>query len=386
MDAVSMYTNIDTNHALSVINTFLRGEWSFFCLQSSLNINAIMSALSIVMKNNIFRFGDTHWQQQSGTAMGTPPAPTYATLYYAIHERTIIPKFSSLLFYCRYIDDGLGIWVPPPPSAQSNQPLLSSEEITDLRSWIAFQAAVNNFGKLRWTFSDRSTTIDYLDITLSLNASTIETNLYEKALNLYLYLPRHSAHPPGMLNGLIAGAILRIVSLCTIRSTALGHIYQFYTRLCRRGFQDYFLRPIFNRHLARAFATSSRPSAPATIASSDQVTPSLYFHVPYHPGNPPSAQLHKMYNTLVRLPAGNKPLDEMNNGLRVPFGDHRLVIAHHRPRNLGNYLAPRRLLTSPDTPVSRFLPVDIRGSSSPLRRATPRLNPSPPRAFESCDV
>jgi hypothetical protein len=64
-----------------------------------LNIPAILAALEFIMTNNIFKFGDTSWLQTAGTAMETPPAPDYATIYYAIHEYFTIPKYPELEFY-----------------------------------------------------------------------------------------------------------------------------------------------------------------------------------------------------------------------------------------------------------------------------------------------
>jgi hypothetical protein len=65
-DAVSMYTNIDTDHALSVIRRYL---------PLTPHNKAIMTALDMIMKYNFFQLGDTSWLQLTGTAMGTPQAP-----------------------------------------------------------------------------------------------------------------------------------------------------------------------------------------------------------------------------------------------------------------------------------------------------------------------
>ena len=39
--------------------------------------------------------------------------------------------------------------------------------------------------------------------------------MYSKPLALYLYLPPHSCHAPGVLTGLVFGMILRIHRLCS---------------------------------------------------------------------------------------------------------------------------------------------------------------------------
>jgi hypothetical protein len=102
-DAISMYTNIDTDHALLEIARFLD---SYPATRNLSSKAAIISALSIIMRNNIFWFGDTYFLQKSGTAMGAPPACMYATLYFFIHEKELIDRYRhAFLYYKRYIDD-----------------------------------------------------------------------------------------------------------------------------------------------------------------------------------------------------------------------------------------------------------------------------------------
>lgn len=114
MDAVSMYTNIHLDHALPVIKTFLEQTQlgKSIVRKEGLSIAQIEYTLKLIMENNIFKFVDTYWQQLAGTTMGTPPAPDYATLYFAIHEYNVIKLYPEIDYYGRYIDDGFGVWTP----------------------------------------------------------------------------------------------------------------------------------------------------------------------------------------------------------------------------------------------------------------------------------
>ena len=195
-DAVSMYTNIDTKTALRVItNYLLQNEELVTTLLFGLPIMAVTEALQLIMTNNVFRFGDTHWLQLSGTAMGTPPAPPYATLFFAIHEEAILEEFKdNLLLYRRFIDDVFGVWIDTPDNTNGFQ---------------TFSNRLNDFG-LTWEVNARSKQVDFMDLTIKVSNNRLITTLYEKAMNLYLYIPPHSSHPPGVLSGLVYGNVFRI--------------------------------------------------------------------------------------------------------------------------------------------------------------------------------
>lgn len=68
---------------------------------------------------------------------------------------------------------------------------------------------------LEWVCKDPSTSINFMDLTITIVNGRLETTLFEKEQNLYLYIPPHSSHPRGVFTGLIFGQVLRIRRLCS---------------------------------------------------------------------------------------------------------------------------------------------------------------------------
>ena len=163
------------------------------CIPIKFPKELFLEELEIVMSNNVFNFGNTYWQQLSGTAMGTPAACAYATITYGHFENsTILPNFQqNLMYYKRYIDDIFGIWRDTP-----------------CNNWEKFKSKLDQFGTLRWNVENPSNTTTFLDLELTINHQKIYTKTFQKPLNLYLYIPPHSAHPQSCFKGFITGEIL----------------------------------------------------------------------------------------------------------------------------------------------------------------------------------
>ena len=90
-----------------------------------------------------------------------------------------------------------------------------------------FKQEMDAWFGLKWTFTEPASTVDFMDLTISIVNGRIETTLFEKAQNLYLYIPPHSSHPKGVTTGLIMGQVLRIRRLCSKRADANEKIKQF---------------------------------------------------------------------------------------------------------------------------------------------------------------
>ena len=208
-DAVTMYTNIPTYTALNVIGKY-HTQHQRKC-NGDYPHDAVWAGLHLIMTLNIFTFGDLTFKQLNGTAMGTPPAPPYATIYYGIHEEKFPTHHSQrIIYYRRFIDNVIGIWYP------NKNPQLNALE------WNAFKNKMNAFPGLTWEFSEPSTTVDFMDMTITINKSNkIETTLFKKRLNLHLYIPPHSAHLPGLLPGIVYSTLFRIFTLCSSENDKL---------------------------------------------------------------------------------------------------------------------------------------------------------------------
>jgi hypothetical protein len=127
-----MYTNIDTKLGINSIHEFLTDQVNNLPL--NFPTDRVLQILTIVMEHNIFNFSDTFWLQHTGTEMGTPVACTYAMISFGQYEnKEILPEFQpNLIYYKRFIDDILGIWLPTPNENEDN--------------WEHFKTKLNNWG------------------------------------------------------------------------------------------------------------------------------------------------------------------------------------------------------------------------------------------------
>ena len=77
-DAISMYTNIPTHMVLNLISKYL----TQYKRKNNKEYpqDAVRAGLCLIMTMKIFTFGDLTLKQLNTTAMGTPPAPPYATI------------------------------------------------------------------------------------------------------------------------------------------------------------------------------------------------------------------------------------------------------------------------------------------------------------------
>ena len=75
---------------------------------------------------------------------------------------------------------------------------------------------------------------------------------------MHLYIPPRSAHPPGVIKGLIAGHIYRAYALCSDERDAMQSVRELWRHLRARGYDRTYLKQLFHESLN--IKTNVKPS------------------------------------------------------------------------------------------------------------------------------
>ncbi len=302
-DTIAMYPNINTAQCIKRLSNYLTDP----NISSRFGYSPVvlLDAIKLVMENNCMRFGDVIVKQVSRIAMGMSPAPTIANLFVAIYEKTHVLQYVPhvFLYLCCFINDGIDIWLHNP------------DLTIDKNNWLNFQACLNNSG-LKWVFSKRSNEVVFMDLRLKIEGKKIVTSLFAKPMALHLYIPPHSCHALGVLLGIVFGIVLHIHQLCSRATDIVRELKLFFHRLLDRGYQSSQMTPLFQQAMDNAKNYLRRTALDHVRAKSRKDTAHcchVFLHFPYHPANPSSKSIQKLWRDMVATPNGQTPLNCLTN-------------------------------------------------------------------------
>jgi hypothetical protein len=240
-DVKSLYPSIPIQQAIKMIIEYLRPK------TNPITLIWIDKLLQLVLFNNIIVFNNEYYLQTQGTAMGTPCAPQFATLFLAILEQTWYDKWkSTFLIAKRYIDD-IGI-ITTATSSECEQMITEYNGLCTPHITITHTTSSSNM-----TFLDldiRSPT-DYELSTIATGRNTfpVIVSCHQKAINRFQYIHYNSDHPRHVLRSYIRAEIERYRKINTDDTTFRALRYEFWNRLIRRGYPPVFLNPIFKNSM-----------------------------------------------------------------------------------------------------------------------------------------
>jgi hypothetical protein len=202
----------------------------------------------------------------------------------------------------------------------------------------------------------------------------ITTKTYQKPMNLFLYIPPHSAHPAGVLKSIIYGNLRRYWIQNSNHSDYISTVTRFAQHLVNRGHNRETIKTIFLDAAAHMDSQekANRRDTP-TASPPQEISSTLYIHWEYHPRGIQRHIICQMYN----------------HALSCHSGFDQMIVAFNRPRNLGDLLMPTTMKEPPDRPVSSlFPPTNLKLNKSnrdPLSN-TVAMTPIPVKICSGCSA
>ena len=204
MDVAALYTNIDHEEGAEACRIKLEQRKN-----KKISSESIKSLILLVLKCTAFKFGTKIYNQIKGTCMGTPMAPNYANLFMDQFENAAIEEYANNTglrpkVWYRYIDDIFFIWTDGEESLHNFIDFIQNySDNHQMKSSIKFESNISR------------TEVNFLDVKVRLNNGILETDLYTKPTDAFLYLNSSSNHPKHVKSNIPKGQFIRIRRICS---------------------------------------------------------------------------------------------------------------------------------------------------------------------------
>ena len=303
-DVKSLYTNIPHEGGIKACDYFMRRH-NFPNDKRETTIQFI----NLVLTCNNLTFQGKHYVQQTGTAMGTRMAPSYASLYMGqLEDHFLREAADQPLVWFRYIDDIFFIWTH------------GEEKLKN------FFNLCNSFDPhIKFEQTTSTTSIPFLDVQVINNNGKLSTDLYTKPTDNHQYLNWTSCHPRHTKISIPYSLPLRLRRICSDNHFFEKRARELHNILLERGYKNKLIKECIMkaRRTSRQEALINRP-----ISSTDRVP----LVVTYKPALPNLHSILKEHHQILLT----------SSKARAIFKEPPLV-AYRRGRNLAQMLTHKRL-------------------------------------------
>eukprot|EP01050_Picozoa_sp_SAG11_P017152 SAG11_NODE_2435_length_3365_cov_3.390386_3_plen_464_part_01 len=221
----------------------------------------VVALMRIILKRNYCAFNDKIWKQHIGFATGIACGAEIANLFIYALTAAVFARFSNMIdYHRRFIDDGFILFTG------------TLQQAHDL-----FTALNSLCTDIQLTFDiDRYKAI-FLDLKIFkgpgfLLSGVLDTAVYQKPINKYLYTPFMSEHPKHCFTAIVHGEVIRYIKRSSAYCYFAELVQLLKARLRNRGYPASFL----NRALTTARRYTDRVRL-LTHFARKSVSPSIIF-------------------------------------------------------------------------------------------------------------
>ena len=181
-------------------------------------------------------------------------------------------------------------------------------------------------------------------------------------MNLYLYIPNHSASPPGLLKSLVYGLLATYKRQNSDDKDFQSMTVKLFERLVARGYPREKLKTLFlevaQKLDSTAYNSKKKDTKLIRIRNGKQLKDdTLFFHLTYHPKSISRKLVQQKYKEHCEIPdtKWGDSFRSLKNGEGGAMEINKMTVAYNRPKNLRDLLSPSRLLEFDDCSVHQFM-------------------------------
>ncbi|XP_068716884.1 uncharacterized protein [Montipora capricornis] len=215
MEVSSLYTNIPQEEGVNIV---YEAYAKFHNHNPPIQTLFLRQMLGLILNENSFQFNGDNYLQTHGTAMGTKMAVSFANIFMALIETSLIQQNDTKpRIWKRYIDDIFSFWN-------------SNKNTVDL-----FVIQANKFHPtIKFTAEISENEITFLDTEVFKgerfkNESILDIRTHYKPTETFQYTHYNSCHPPGVKNGngFIKGEAMRLLRTNSSKTTFEENLEKF---------------------------------------------------------------------------------------------------------------------------------------------------------------
>ena len=330
IDVEKLYPSIKTNLAIEALKDMLSTNES---LDTNTKI-AIDAFVKFTLEEAFITYKDDCYKSKIGIATGGCNSRQIADIYLQwMLFKKIKPKlkdWSSIEFWKRFIDDGIGLWTGEEIEFHNFIKNLNKE--AQLYG-IHFPIKEIQFGR----------SVNFLDLTIYLdNQNQIQYKLYIKPTDARTFLNPGSFHPPHIFESIPFSQMIRIIKRNTKEESCNNDLELIKNDLIKCGYKEQNIEKL----KTKAFERVKTPKTKTPLNNNTIIFTIDYFE---------------------ELSTFKGIIKDLEKDIQAVFGNISVLVATRKCSSIGNLIIKNKALCLPDTPISDNQKCgDIRCKTCPL--------------------
>ena len=186
-------------------------------------------------------------------------------------------------------------------------------------------------GVIKFKYEYSSKKIEFLELELSIENGTLETNLYVKPTNAQLFLDYNSNHPQPCKEGIVHGEALRVIERCSKQEDEQTHLTNLKQKFLDRNYPEKLVDEKFE--VAKQNNRKSLIHQNRRKRNYENKVRSIFTH---SEANPPIHMWMRQCKQLLTKNEKAKQIgDKIQIGLKQPKNVQSIARNHNKPEEIG---------------------------------------------------